>query len=483
MSSNFLFVDFEDAKSQRLALSKKKHAFLQTKHHQRRRNESLQRLKTSISPFPTKSTPQPLVKNAKQPCDHDESDNVPPSCALRTLLSPVAIDPFSSLGSSMTNEMEPYFYYYKDYFAPSIYPFGAEEMSTWWWQTSAGKPALLQAVLSASAYHRSCIGHLSSTPSPLGPQSAMDSLQLRTRAIRGLQRVLDNLDETFLDLAILIVANLICVEAASAQIDAVCAHISGLRRLIYLRGGLDNLGDLTISTIYCGDFMRGLLLGSSPAFPMSNAWKNRVFEKSKAAKLDPGSLGPSSPGSKFFASPWSKELHLGLKSTLRLFQRLTSYYNSTTLGLSSGAPFDSSLIIMGGHQLLSMPFAVSSNNFDEPLRLALVVYCANRIFDLQPTHCVLFAVEDLQRSLQAPLAILQETADDLLFWILFIGCLASQGRECHQWFAIRLGEAAIRLAVTDWDDALQLLSQFFFTLRPSESQPRRLWKEVLPQSL
>jgi hypothetical protein len=39
-------------------------------------------------------------------------------------------------------------------------------------------------------------------------------------------------------------------KAGAAQIHAVDAHMDGLRRLVYMRGGLTLLDDLTISTIY-----------------------------------------------------------------------------------------------------------------------------------------------------------------------------------------------------------------------------------------
>jgi hypothetical protein len=39
-------------------------------------------------------------------------------------------------------------------------------------------------------------------------------------------------------------------KAGAAQIHAIDAHMNGLRRLVYMRGGLDLLDDLTISTIY-----------------------------------------------------------------------------------------------------------------------------------------------------------------------------------------------------------------------------------------
>ncbi|KAL4787894.1 hypothetical protein BJX76DRAFT_353693 [Aspergillus varians] len=474
MDSNFLFVDFAGTQSQQLAVSKKKHAFLQKKHHQRRRHESLQRLKTSIRPFPSESSAGPLVQ--KDDCEV-------PACleawSLQRTVSPGVLDPFSSLGLSMPAEMDTYFYHFRDYLTPAIYPFVPDKMNIWWWQKSADQPALLQALLATSALHKSYLGREAGVSSRTISKSAMDSLQLRTKAIKGLQRVLENLGDDFIESIILAVANLVCAEAAGANKEAAGAHMSGLRKLVYLRGGLDNLEDLTISTIYCGDFMRGLLTRCPPAFPMSDAWKSKVLQQSRAAQSIHENTALYPPGIRFFTSPWSRDLHSGMRSSLRLFQRLASYYESTEREPSMRAPIDNSLMIIGGHRLLSLSFSGTSASFQESLRLAMLVYCATRILDLQWINCVPFAVEDLRQSLHSSLSILQDTACDLLFWILFVGGMASQGLECHRWFVIRLGEAAERLAVTDWNTALSLLRQFFFVIRPAEKQPERLWNSTV----
>ncbi|CEL08929.1 hypothetical protein ASPCAL12074 [Aspergillus calidoustus] len=138
----------------------------------------------------------------------------------------------------------------KDTFSHAIYPFAADGMVTWWGHKSMGQPALRQVLLATSAYHKSCLERNSNGHRSLYLQSAIHSLQLRTKSIKGLQTILDNLTDASLETAILIVANMICVEAGAAQIHAVDAHMHGLRRLIYMQGGLDLLDDLAISPKY-----------------------------------------------------------------------------------------------------------------------------------------------------------------------------------------------------------------------------------------
>lgn len=55
-STDFLWVDSQGKQSKGQTLSGAKQTFLKTKHHQRRKEAQLQRLKTSIVPFPIQSS-------------------------------------------------------------------------------------------------------------------------------------------------------------------------------------------------------------------------------------------------------------------------------------------------------------------------------------------------------------------------------------------------------------------------------------------
>ncbi|KAL4968412.1 uncharacterized protein BDV14DRAFT_197189 [Aspergillus stella-maris] len=483
MSSDFLFVDFGDAKSQRLALSKRKHAFLQKKHHQRRKEESLLRLKTSIRPFANGSTSGPTADNARQLQSRQPDDQISHvplmPLSLQKSISPGLVDPFSTLPISMAGQMDSYFYHYKNSFSRSIYPFEPDKMSAFWWQRSSDDPALIQAILGTSAWHQSCLRQATGTCAAVASKSAMDSIQLRSRSMKSLQHVLGNLAEAFLETTILTIAKLICVESGTAKLDAVSAHVSGLIRLVHLRGGLDNLEDTTITTIYSGDYVRGLLTGSPPAFPMSSAWKNRLIEQSRISKGTRENSITEIPGLRFFTSPWSRDLDPTMKSLLRLFQRLTLLIKPTEYEDCTGTLADNNLVILAGHQLLSLFFSGALARFQESLRLAMVVYSAFRIFDLQFMPNSRIIVDDLDRTLHSSFPMLKDKAPDLLFWILFVGGLASQDLDCHDWFVVRLAEVAECLEIYDWITALSLLRQFFFVIRPAETKPECLWNEVL----
>jgi hypothetical protein len=84
-----------------------------------------------------------------------------------------------------------------------------------------------------------------------------------------------------------------------------------------------------------------------------------------------------------------------------------------------------------------------------------------------------------------PLTFLTHIAPDLLFWILFIGGLASQGYSSHAWFVHHLAGVARDLGLKEWTSHVRpMLAQFFYTDRVSqggkaETVGEDLWSEVV----
>ncbi|RDW78629.1 uncharacterized protein DSM5745_05481 [Aspergillus mulundensis] len=104
----------------------------------------------------------------------------------------------------------------KDTYVRLIYLLGADKMSIWWWQQSAGQPTLSKALLASSAYLslRSNIGYALH----VNGKSALDALQLPTETFQELQRILDNLTYANLESTIQAVANLICIEVSTKSV-------------------------------------------------------------------------------------------------------------------------------------------------------------------------------------------------------------------------------------------------------------------------
>jgi hypothetical protein len=90
-------------------------------------------------------------------------------------------------------------------------------------------------------------------------------------------------------------------------------------------------------------------------------------------------------------------------------------------------------------------------------------------------------VEHLKQSLD-DITYYQDTAPDLLFWILLLGGMASRGHRSHPWFVFQLAEVAHSLALKEWLDVRALLGEFFYTDQPGGTAGEDLWNEVLTSS-
>jgi hypothetical protein len=92
--------------------------------------------------------------------------------------------------------------------------------------------------------------------------------------------------------------------------------------------------------------------------------------------------------------------------------------------------------------------------------------------------CAEKTVDTLRRSLASSFTLIQNKSPDLLFWILFMGCLGTKQHACYMWFWKRLEKAATELQLLDWDDAVSILEGFFFVRWPTDEQGRALWNAI-----
>jgi hypothetical protein len=184
-------------------------------------------------------------------------------------------------------------------------------------------------------------------------------------------------------------------------------------------------------------------------------------------------------GSRFFAAPWYQPLDNTLKTFVQILRRLIIYFETAQQQPSIVLPTDNDLFLVLEHKLLSAVYETGTTLLQEPLRLSLLIYLNLRIWHFQAFPFMQFVVEALRRSLVPAYGHAQSTAPDLVFWILFIGGMASQGYKCHPWFVSRLTEMARRLDLVEWEKARETLGGFFYTDQPGERGAENLWNEVL----
>lgn len=86
-------------------------------------------------------------------------------------------------------------------------------MATWWWQKALDQPALIYILLATSARHRASIG-LGPASTEMDQHSQWYSLQFRNQTIKLLRQIILETSRANLELVILVIVNLICVEVS-----------------------------------------------------------------------------------------------------------------------------------------------------------------------------------------------------------------------------------------------------------------------------
>ncbi|KAL4862747.1 hypothetical protein BDV12DRAFT_178396 [Aspergillus spectabilis] len=483
---DFLFVDVQADVSQRVGVGRQKKVFLSENAHQRRKQASIERLKSS----------QYSLNSALQ--DDNQSQEVGKSknstqvqirCDMGSLttayMSQGYVDPFCTYSVPMTDSMNMYLHHYKVHIVTSYYPPDATRIYSWWWQKAIASPVLLQYIISLAAGHKAALGSNQGVSSHTIQKSIQDHLRFRINAIKSLNNLLHNPVVAVAESTILLVSAIATIEALNADFKAVQAHMKGLEQLIYLMGGLDALNHITLSRIYRSDTMSAALQNLRPGFPMLAKFRCKVMQESKLFHRNDSNDAFEFPttlaslGIRFVRAPWCTEINPSMTYLIKVFRQLIQHFEIAILLPNIFLPTDINLFIIIQHQLLSIHHTPGSDNLNEPLRLSLLIYLYLRVSSFQSFPIMRNMVETLRQSLAPRLSYLQVTAPDLLFWILFIGGMASQGYNSHPWFVLHLADMAHRLRLEEWVQVRPVVAEFFYIAKPGEKGAEGLWNEVL----
>ncbi|KAJ5226817.1 uncharacterized protein N7469_006823 [Penicillium citrinum] len=464
---DFLWVDYQDDKSQGRELSRSKQAFVRTRHHRMRREKQLQQLKSPSDSCPT-PTPShaPIAKSTKNTRripvskDKDETQSTQKRCPVQqsslivNSIEPSVLDGGPALAVAINQNPNIYFHHYKIHSSRACFPLCSSGVVLWFWQKALEDPALMQIKLSISASHRAAILESCGAPPDMIRKPAQDALRLRVGTIKSVQELLQNKNKIYADSTIFVISHLIVAEGMEGNVEAVEAHINGLEKIVAGAGGMEVIDYGILSMVY--------RVFKESAFFKLNC---RFTKLSKVNKLGTG----------FFNSTWSKDIPPMFKSIISLFQQLVTYYESLDIVFAEPMSVENDCLLFLGYRLLALPYQCSLSPFQETIRLTILSYASVRVWSFYGMPCLEALVETLRESLYDSLHIIRSTATDLLVWVLFIGSLASRGMRCHSWFLTRLVDAADQLLLDGWDSAVPILEKFFFVCRDKDEPARELW--------
>ncbi|KAJ5098852.1 hypothetical protein N7532_005853 [Penicillium argentinense] len=481
---DFLWVDYQDDKSQGRELSRSKQAFVRTRHHRMRREKQLQQLKAPSGHCPPASDPAaaPSSKPSRrrQPKKEPQGDEgelirVQEPPVFVTSLEAGVLDGAPALSIAINQNPNLYFQHYRIHSSRSCFPLCSSGVVVWFWQKALEDPALMQIKLSISASHRAAILEACGAPAEAVMKPAQDALRLRVGTIKSVQEILQNKTRVYSESTVFLIAHLIVSEGVEGNVEAVEAHMNGMEKIIVATGGMDQLEFGTLAMVYSCVFLRSMIKNAPPALPMCKKYQERVFKESVFFKANNRFTKLAKIGTRFFTSSWSRDLPPSFRSIISLFQQLVAYYESLDISVAEPMSVENDCLLYLSYRLLWLPEQCTLTPFQETLRLSIVVYASVRIWTFYGMPCLEALVERLQESLYKSLPVLRSTASDLLFWILFIGSLASKRMKCHSWFLAQLMDSADQLLLEGWESAIAVLEKFFFVCRPKDEPARELW--------
>ncbi|KAL2797300.1 hypothetical protein BJX66DRAFT_108533 [Aspergillus keveii] len=515
--STFLFIDSQADHATNKKLRNQKQGFLLKNYHRRKKQASIQRLKgPSNSKVVGASTNRLQIgysnnelltsddfdstrehendgwvdeREISTSNSNSNSSSNPSALrsemwSLKAFLSQGYVDPFAASAVKMTDSMNLYFHHFRIHTIAACYPLDATRMSQWWWQKAITQPALLQALLFLTAGHQATLESSNGVSSRVIQKSMRDMLHLRGDTLKTLNNIMMDPVRAVAESTTLVVASLVAIEAVDANMEAHDAHMKGLKRLVSLMGGLDTLDHMTLSKIYQSDVKSAALYNTRPVFPISARWRSEILQDSRLFltrdELDT-SKELAALGTRIFSAPWYPTLEPSMKTFLQVMQRLIMYYEHAQRNPSSVMPTDNDLFLVMEHQLLSACYTTTDpTDINEPLRQTLIIYLNLRVWHFQSFPFMQYMVEALRTALEVPYVYLQTETPELLFWIMVVGSLASQGYKCHRWFVNGLSNLVERLGLGEWAEARRVLAGYFYTEQVSEKRAEEdLWNEVL----
>ncbi|CEJ59376.1 hypothetical protein PMG11_08001 [Penicillium brasilianum] len=489
VSGDFLWVNYQDDKSQNRESVRSKQSFVRTRHHRLQREKKSLQSKLIATPAskcrPSSSTTGVVGESTCGRYDlssnQDDDDHFPEQSVIMPSVQVGVLDGVPDLVIQTRQNPNVYFQHYHVYSARSCFPLCPSEMTFWFWRKVLDYPPLMQIKLSISASHRAAILRASGAPALVVQKPMQDTLRLRLGMIKAIQDIFRDESKLYTESTAFAISHLIVSEGFDANKEAVEAHMNGMIKIIALTGGLNNLDGGTLSMIYSCVFLHGMIQERPPAIPMCAKFENRVLEQSTIIKASNNTMKTkaSTLGARFFNAPWSNQIQPRFKALISWYQQLVSYYEN--LGTISAEPMsvENDCLLYLTHRLLSLPYEISLTPFEEIVRLSILVYSSIRVWSLYGMPCLEVLVGTLRKSLCKSYRTLQSTNSDLLFWILFVGSLASRGMECHSWFLAHLVDVADQLSLEGWGSAISVLQGFLFVCRSADEPAKELWNFTL----
>ncbi|KAJ5683188.1 hypothetical protein N7462_006353 [Penicillium macrosclerotiorum] len=427
----------------------------------------------------------------------------------RSLPTSWFFDPFCSLpGTSELPSMVAHLvYYWKSVFVPMTFPSelkGRESQEVELMvRSSFSDPGSFFGLMSMCAAHRAvlAVDRFGTLNSELHNRIVNDPdyCIMKAKSIREMNAKMRDSQRALSDEAFDTIVNLLTGSLIAGLFDEARIHLTGLRRMVELRGGITDESIRSasmLSAIITTDVKAASGLLVKPVFPLT--WDSQPVPQVIQQRIQPPTSSPAYQlGSGFFSnmllsSPLIRILHV---------IRDIIYYSLTVQTVPAVIQPDDHhffrvLNCEAEHQLLSYVYTNSSPTVDHlglpfeihPIeavtRVAAISFLNNFLIVSPPSSGLGRALTNHLRAAMSncTLCLLFTMSKEnfgCFAWALFIGAHGALGQAERPWFMERLARIAIICEWQTWEQVSRILSDYFFIPAIHEIEWRSIWDEAM----
>ncbi|KAJ5108785.1 hypothetical protein N7456_005460 [Penicillium angulare] len=419
-------------------------------------------------------------------------------------------DPFCTLPG--TNEIPAMvaglLYYWKMVFVPITFPSGLKDSETpeveLMVRSSFSDPGSFFGLMSMCAAHRAALGvqrpGASNAPTDRDRvTNDIDYFVMKEKAIHEMNIKVRDPSLALRNEAFDTIVNLLTGSLIAGLFDEARVHLTGLKRMVELRGGITDKSISSSSVlvaIVTSDVKAGSGLLAKPVFPLT--WDAQPVPMEIHRRIRPPAQSPVRRlGSGFWANTLLSHQLLIILNVVRdiIFYSITVRV-APLLVHQNDHDFFRVLNCETEHQLLSYVYNNDSESLDPSMtdldvhpiesvtRVASICFLNHFLIVSPPSSGLGRALTmHLKKavgrySLTSLLELPKENAG-LFAWALFIGAQGSLGHPERSWFVERLGRVAMLYDWQSWEQVSRILTDYFFVAAVQGSSWRAIWDEAV----
>ncbi|KLP10569.1 uncharacterized protein FFB20_07446 [Fusarium fujikuroi] len=262
---------------------------------------------------------------------------------------------------------------------------------------------------------------------------------------------------------------LINQEQAAEHYAAAETHMAGLKRIVDLRGGLENIGDSVITVKICRtDILFAMQQGGHPLFH-----RDHIYHVKRSLAYKGFNLQPDSDAYSNRLGPIIQE---AFSDTMGLCRLLNKHQDEKPLDLLE---FQEVLVSIC-YRLLQFRTIYESRLMQDAQSTYHIGLCLfmisihfnNTQFRIARRGLIMALVKEAIESK------LSEHEDEVKFWLLSLGGISVSLPDGREWFVEALREQASLLGIMAWEQVKGCLAKFPWMDAIHDEPIRKLWDQV-----